>query len=242
MFRLFLFTSLLAFGQAPSFEVAAIKPPIPDSRLLRVAFQPGGHLIADNVSLRTLIEDAYQILPFQLTGGPAWLDSKKFSINATANAASTNDQMRLMLRTLLAQRFGLVLRSETKEMATYALMVKDAAKVKARITPSAPGGRAGFTTSTSGRGAEQNHVAFRSYSMLAYAGALSRQLQRIVFDETSLAGEFDFQFDATREEGEPNPFIVPWAPSLGELGLKIESRKGPVTTYTIDRAEMPSEN
>ncbi len=242
MIRLFLFASLFAFAQAPSFEVAAIKPPIPNSRLLRVAFQPGGRLVADNVSLRTLIEDAYQILPFQLTGGPKWLDTEKFSINATANEAATNDQMRVMLRTLLSQRFGLILRSETKELSTYALLIKDGPKAKAQLTSSAPGGRQGFTTSTSGRGAEQNHVAFRSFTMSAYAAALSRQLQRMVFDETGLQGEFDFQFDATREEGEPNPFIVPWAPSLGDLGLKLESRKGPVTTYLIDRAEMPSEN
>src|SRR4051812_1067653 len=203
MIRLMLLTAVLAFGQTPSFEVAAIKPPVPNSRLLRVSFQPGGRLIADNTSLRTLIEDAYQILPFQLTGGPKWLDSEKFSINATANEAATIDQMRLMLRNLLAQRFGLVLRTETKEMATYALMVKDASKLKVQLTRSAPGGRSGFTTSTSGREAVSNHVAFRSFTMMAYSSALSRQVQRIVIDETGLEGEYDFQFDATREEGEP---------------------------------------
>jgi uncharacterized protein (TIGR03435 family) len=240
--RLFLFTSLLAFAQPPSFEVAAIKPPNPDSRLLRVAFQPGGRLQADNASLRILIEDAYQILPFQLTGGPKWLDSQKFSINATANETATPDQMRAMLRTLLAERFQLVLRSETKEMSTYALSVKDADRVKAQLVRSAEGGRPGFTSSTSGRGATSNHIAFRSYTMAAYAGVLSRQLQRMVTDETGLAGEFDFAFDATHDESEPNPFIVPYAPSLGDLGLKIDSRRGPVTTYVVDRAEMPSEN
>jgi uncharacterized protein (TIGR03435 family) len=240
MIRLFLLSSLLAFGQA--FEVAAIKPPNPDSRLLRVDFQPGGHLIADNVSLRTLIEDAYQILPFQLTGGPAWLDSRKFSINATAGASATPDQMRAMLRTLLTQRFGLVMHTETKDVSLSFLTIRDSEKVSKQLKVAVPEGKPDLMLVTGGRGEATTKVVVRRYTMEAFAKFLSRQMQRVVEDQTGLSGEFDFGFEASRTEGDPNPFNISLAPYLGELGLKLESRKGPTEIYVVDRAEMPSEN
>ncbi len=64
----------------------------------------------------------------------------------------------------------------------------------------------------------------------------------MVEDRTGLSGAFDFEFDATHDENEQNPFAAPWAPSLGEIGLKLETGKGPVEFFVIERAEKPSEN
>ena len=71
---------------------------------------------------------------------------------------------------------------------------------------------------------------------------LSRQLGHIVEDRTGLNGAFDFEFDASHDENEPNPFVVPWSPSLGQIGLKLETTKGPVEFFVIERAMKPSEN
>ena len=240
MIRLFLFASVLAFGQAPSFEVAAIKPPIPDSRLLRVAFQPGGHLVADNVSLRTLIEDAYQILPFQLTGGPAWLDSRKFSINATANEAATPDQMRLMLRTLLEERFQLKVHYEKRELPIYRMVLAATGKLGPQlrrteadcagapvdpfrgITPgqSYPCGYFGPSPAVnldSGRA----YQAIRGLTLEDFTLRLYPYLGRRVIDGTRLSGYFDADFEFTAEivmppppPGQPNPYDGRVLPSI----------------------------
>ncbi len=175
MIRAAAFATLLAvrcLAQAPlEFDAAAVKPPNPQGRLLRSVIS-GGRLTVDNASLRTLIEDAYQILPLQLSGGPGWLDSEKWSITAAGPETATPAQVRWMLQKLLADRFHLKFRVEQREQATYALLVKDTAKAAAQITASEPGQRPTV--------------------MSAFANVLSRQLQKMVFDHTGLAGEFDF--------------------------------------------------
>src|ERR1700689_246728 len=102
--------SLCAFAQKPVFAVASIKPGNPVSRLLRSIITPGGNLRAENVTLRTLIEDAYRMKPFQLSGGPRWIDQDRFEVLAKGDGAATADQVRLMLQALLQDRFQLALR------------------------------------------------------------------------------------------------------------------------------------
>jgi uncharacterized protein (TIGR03435 family) len=228
--------SLCAPAQHPVFEVASIKPGNPESRLLRSTITPG-NLRADNVTIRTLIEDAYRLKPFQLTGGPRWIDQDRFEILAKAAGSATADQVRLMLQALLEDRFRLVLRRETKEQTISYLAVKNQPK----RTPSKEGTRQGFMTRVERDGAV-NHVSFQATPMAALADMLARQLGHMVQDRTGLDGAFDFEFDATREENAPNPFIVPWAPSLGQIGLRLESAKGPVEFFVIERAEKPLAN
>ena len=125
--------SAIAFGQtaasadSASFDVAAIKPSGPDSgNGLSVKFLPGG-FAARNASVRLLIKIAYNLNDDEVSGGPSWIGMKKFDIDAKRDTATTtgNDklQTRLMLQSLLRDRFKLKLRSETKEMATFALVV-----------------------------------------------------------------------------------------------------------------------
>lgn len=93
--------SLWALAQPPLFEVTSIKPGNPELRLVRSIIAPGGNLRAENVTLRTLIEDAYRIKAFQLTGGPRWVDQDKFRVLAKGDASATADQVQLMFQTLL---------------------------------------------------------------------------------------------------------------------------------------------
>jgi uncharacterized protein (TIGR03435 family) len=225
-----------ALAQHPVFEVASIKPGNPDSRLLRSIITPGGNLRAENVTLRTLIEDAYRMKPFQLTGGPRWIDQDRFEALAKGDASATPDQVRLMLQALLEDRFRLALRRETKEQTVSFLAVKNQPK----MSPSKEGTREQEMTVPQ-PGGTVNHVSFKGMSMERLADILARQMGHMVEDRTGLSGAFDFEFDTTHEETEP-AFVAPFAPSLGQIGLKLETTKGPVEFFVIERAEKPSEN
>ncbi len=85
-------------------------------------------------------------------------------------------------------------------------------------------------------------MKFQNYIMAALALELSREVERMVFDQTGLTGEFNFVVEATRQQEETNPFAAPIAPSLGDIGLRLESRRGPVEIYVVEAAERPSEN
>jgi uncharacterized protein (TIGR03435 family) len=235
--------SLCAFAQKPVFEVASIKPGNPDSRLLRSVITPGGNLRAENATLRTLIEDAYRMKPFQLSGGPRWMDQDRLEVLAKGDGSATADQVRLMLQALLEDRFQLALRRETKEGTISYLVVKNQPKLSPspQLSASKEGTRQQLMTAPQ-RDGTVDHVSFKGTSMAGLADMLSRQLGHMVEDRTGLIGAFEFEFDASHDETEANPFVVPWAPSLGQIGLKLETTKGPVEFFVIERAEKPSAN
>jgi len=220
-----------------TFEVASIKQGNPESRLLRSIVTPGGNLRADNVTLRTLIEDAYRLKPFQLVGGPRWIDQDRFAVLAKGEASASTAQVWLMLQALLDDRFRLALRHETKQQTISYLTVKNQTK----LNESKAGTPQQSTTATQ-RDGTVNHVSFKGTPMSALADMLARQSGHMVENRTGLNGAFDFEFDATREENNPNPFVAPWAPSLGQIGLKLETTKGPVEFFVIERVEKPSAN
>jgi bla regulator protein BlaR1 len=232
----------------PQFEVASIKAGDPDSRLLRPLITPGGNLRAGNVTLRTLIEDAYGIKPFQITGGSRWIYEDKFQVLAKGEESATPDQVRLMLQALLAERFQLVVRRETREQTIAWLTVQD----QSRLSPSGYGTTFEFMTAVPPGHAHiedrvrsaswVNHVSFKGTSMAKLADMIARQLGYMVEDRTGLGGAFDFQLDATHGENDPNMFNAPWAPSLGQIGLNLESGRGPVEFLLIESAQRPPEN
>jgi bla regulator protein BlaR1 len=246
-----------------TFEVASVKPSSPDARGTFIRYLPGGGLTVAGITLKTLIGFAYDVRDFQISGGPGWLGSDRFDINArpeTSNAPENaptdfanqtdeqrktfTEQNRERLKALLADRFQLGLHRETKEQQVYALL---AAKNGPKLQPTKEGkgmmrmGRGLLT----GQGVE---VAF-------LATSLSGQLGRPVIDKTGLAGKYDFELKWTPDPGQSadGPFGPlppppdPNGPSIftavqEQLGLRLESQKGPVEILVIDRAEKPSEN
>jgi uncharacterized protein (TIGR03435 family) len=168
------------------------------------------------------------------------MDSEVFTVVAKGDDSANSDRTRLMLQSLLAERFQVTMHRETKEQTLSQLVVKEKDELKLQTAKTA--GRFGMDIRTSGRDATSNHVAFRNASMAQLADVLTREMGHMVEDQTNLTGEFDFEFEATRNEAEPNPFVVPIAPALSEVGLKLESRKGPVDFIVVDHAEKPSQN
>src|ERR1039458_9272949 len=107
-----------------AFEVATVEPSNPMAARGKsgITVDPG-RMSARRVSLKELVFEAYNVPYYQISGGPAWLDSEQYDIDAKAETPATRDQMRLMLSTLLAGRFKLTIHREFKEMRVYALTV-----------------------------------------------------------------------------------------------------------------------
>lgn len=229
---------------AAAFEVASIKPAKPGIRGFSINPLPGGRFTTSNTTLRMLISEAYHLYDFQVSGGPNWLDSYRVDIQAKADPGAKPEQLRAMLQKLLADRFGLVVHREMKELPVYALVVaKNGPKIQ---------------QSKDAEGSPEFRVFMRSQIMAKRAPlsllteALAMLLSRPVSDKTGLQGGFEYKLqwtpDQSQTRGGDDPLPPdPDRPSIfvalqEQLGLKLESQKGPVEIIVIDHAEKPSEN
>ena len=252
MIRTFVSTCMLlsASAGAQSFEVASIKPSQPASADRQITgFQTpgGGRLSTASTSLRMLITFAYNVKDFQLSGGPGWASSEMYDIVAKADGNATPPQLRLMLQTLLKDRFKLALRNETKDAPIYELVVakggskiqEDTASARARLGMTGPG-----------------KLIAQKASLAMFAQLLGTLAGRPVADKTGLASTYTFKLDWTPTVGEGGlpgpggPDVAPpdsSGPSLftalqEQLGLRLQSAKGPVESLVIEEAEKPTEN
>ncbi len=279
-FAISLITTAVAFGQsvqtpAPAFDVASIKPAAPGQRNRFIRNTGGGRLSVTNMPLRDLVQMAYKIQPFQLIGGPAWMDSEAYDINAKPESDPGPNQVPLMLQGLLADRFALKFHRETREMPVYTLIVaNNKGKATTGLTeakiggcsvpdpntpppppPPAPG--KGPTLFCGGMFMGLNQLQGQAVPVANLVPLLSRMLGRTVIDKTGLTGKYDIHLQWTPDESQlsqmqlppdmPKPNFDPNGPSIftalqEQLGLKLESEKGPVEVFVIDHAERPSEN
>jgi len=245
--------------QPPAFEVASIKPSKAGDSHSRSGFN-NGRFTAENIQLKTLLQyNAYGIPEPQILGGPSWLSSERFDIDAkvddavAAQIAKLNyDESNLirqqMVQQLLADRFKLAVHTETKEFSVYALMV---AKDGPKLTESKDAGKGGGTSSNNG------HLYATGITMAKLAQALTqilaREVGRIVIDKTNLQGKYDLTLTWSPDNHSANftgasaDNAVPLGPSIftavkEQLGLKLESTKAAVEVLVIDHVEQPSEN
>lgn len=255
---------------APAFEVASIKVNHSGDRRSMFRMPPGGRVDVSNITLKQLILMAYQIKDNQLSGGPGWIDSEHYDISAKAEGPATPDQLQLMMQTLLADRFKLSLRRETKEMPVYALVVaKDGPKLheakdveinQQDAPPDAPktaapvGDKAPRGTMRMGRG----QLSAQAVRLSMLANLLSSEVGRSVIDKTGLTGVYDIELKWTPDQSQGQMFkgadtgdSAPPPDTSGptiftalqeQLGLKLESQKGPVEMFVIERVEKPTEN
>lgn len=255
---------------APAFEVASIKANHSGDGRMMMNVAPGGRVNATNLTVRQLIVMAYRIKPSQLSGGPSWIDSDHYDISAKAEGPATPEQLQLMMQALLADRFKLSLRHESKEMPVYALVVAkdgpklhenkeaEAEKERAKAEGAKPGDAnappKGGNFMRMGRGL----LSAQGAPVTNLADLLSRQLGRVVLDKTGLTGLYDFELKWTPDESQGQMFkgadagdSAPSPDTSGptiftalqeQLGLKLESQKGPVEVFVIDHVEKPTEN
>ncbi|HKO20941.1 MAG TPA: TIGR03435 family protein [Acidobacteriaceae bacterium] len=251
----------------PTFAVAAIKPSASDTGR-SIKFLPGGRFVATGANVRLLIKVAYNLNDDQVSGGPSWIGMKRFDIDAKpdaptgdaptstdAAAVSDADKTRvqdvthLRLQALLEDRFHLKLRSEMKEMNTYALVV---AKSGPKLTKAADPAAAPHFQGSSGA------LVATSASMDQLAGAMSDWVGHPVLNFTGIGGRYDFRLTWSPDQpvqwampggslSAPPPSQDTGGPTIftalqQQLGLSLQSRKAKTLFETVENVQLPSEN
>jgi uncharacterized protein (TIGR03435 family) len=226
----------------PDFEVASVKRAVPGPQGVWTNGSPD-RIRMLNMSLKELIAFAYDVKGYQVEGA-GWIETEKYDVIAKVSPDEARlpwDKkfalMRLMTRTLLAQRFKLVLRQERKDLPVFGLVTaKTGSKIK-ELGPN-PGDNvlADF---------RWGHLSAKQMPMPQLVGILGDQLNQPVLDLTGIRGVFDLTLDWTPET--PQPGALQTKPSLPEalqeqLGLKLEPRKSPIEVMVVDHAERASEN
>jgi uncharacterized protein (TIGR03435 family) len=237
-----------AVASAPEFEVATIKPvatPDPNRAYDRTE---GRRFLAHHMTLRDLIMMANHVDAREIAGGPAWVASDEYDVEAVAGENSQwPDQREAMLKKLLADRFQLAFHREQRTLPVYELVIaKGGSKLKAADT----GAHSGASCEHFGSCNFHNEPLAHFSRWLAYA-----VLDRPVIDKTGLAETYDFTLRWTPDESQftTSGLRAPQAagdavtPPLfvaieEQLGLKLVPEKMPAEVLVIDRAERPSEN
>jgi uncharacterized protein (TIGR03435 family) len=206
---------------------------------------------------------------FRIVGGPKWIDDGRFDINAKVEGSWSPQQMSEMLRSLLVDRFKLAAHRETREMPTYALIAAsqalgprlrrsdvDQAACDARraaiqrrepVPDTPPGAKPVCGTGRTIAGT----ITAVGWSMDALSSALSPLVDRLVTNRTQLAGLYDFDVTWTSDTppqlppDAPRGNIDPNSPSIftalqEQLGLRLETTRGPVDVIVIDSVERPT--
>jgi len=267
-------TPLLAVGQEPnapvSFEAAAVRLNKSGEVTARTEDPPGGRFTAINATLRMLILEAYQILDNQLVEAPDWARTERFDVNAKLEREPPSvprgmaGERQLALRSLLAERFKLVVHREIRQFPMYALvMARPDRKPGPMLTPSSAdcspesvnariaAAQAGQPVAgMCGSRGTAGRIQFGGYPLSEFAKALSRSpdVGRTVIDRTGLSGNWDVALTFTPERlpaprpGQEPPAIDPNGASLPaalqeQLGLKLESIRGPMEVLVVDRVE-----
>jgi uncharacterized protein (TIGR03435 family) len=230
----------LAFDGPLEFEVASVRliqgPPGAYNTSLQIT--PGGFK-ANYAALRQLAGVAYNIQRVRVEGGPAWMDSDLYAIAAKAENPDTSangDQIREMLRTLLAERFNFAAHRETKQLAVYSLVVGKGGSKMQEVKNDPPGDPLFIPGAP---------IAFRNMPVGGLVNYLANMLGSPVHDDTGLKGRYNFTLEFVRPgrtaaAGESPPDIFEAVQE--QLGLKLEGKKGPVEVLVVDHAEKASEN
>jgi uncharacterized protein (TIGR03435 family) len=257
----------------PQFAVASIKPYVGDG-IMHVRPLPG-RLTAE-ATLQILMQYAYGLQAFQVAGGPNWLTTDRYEVEAKADGVSSRDQLFVMLQSLLEDRFHLKTHRELKELPVFALVsnrsglklpaptedgcvesVADAALEwtggRMPVPGELPGAksRCGSAIAVISRLVPaEARLSGGKIAMSEFARVLSMVLGRRVIDNTGVVDLFDVQLDFVPDETTPTmPSPPPGTPISGvtittalqqQLGLRLESRRGPVEVIVVDEAERPS--
>jgi len=236
-----------------AFEVASIKANT-SGNLNSSTSGRAGSFTATNITPRQLIVYAYRLREFQIAGGPGWIRSDRFDILARAPENAKTDNP-MMTRALLRDRFKLVVHTETRQEQVYGLVIARAdGRLGPQIKPSTidcQGSQPG-TPSPCGMNSSVNQTVGRmtgtGQSMQNLATALaSFGLSRMVLDRTGLEGQFDFELRWTPDSvrGAAGSAQADEAPSIfaalqEQLGLRLDSQRGPVEFLVIDSVQRPT--
>jgi uncharacterized protein (TIGR03435 family) len=234
---LMMFCSGVAAAQT-TFAAATIRP-----RAAQVQFESDGEtklvpgtLMMRDVTIATCIKWAYGVQRGQLVG-PGLLTSERYDITAKSDGVATKETMKVMMQSLLAERFGLVFHRDKRELKSFGLVVaKDGPKMK----------RAAAYEEPFHQNSAMGTVA-RALTMREFADFLGDAVERPVVDKTGLAGRWDLAFDFTKYLTDPpkgiDDFLLVLNETLeGEIGLKMVAEKDLVDVMVVDKVQKAGEN
>jgi len=234
-----------------SFEVASIKPNTTGDRVVRVETYPGGRFVATNISLRSLVRLAYHVGDDRIAGGPPWMTSDAFDVSAVAaielppmnGPFDAGGALPDLLKSLLADRFGLAVHMEARDADIYQLVLArddrrlgdgvkrsaiDCAALFDNRRPDAPDPACGVRIAP-------GSIVLHGIPISQLAAPLSGFVGRRVVDRTGLEGTYDLDLHWRRE----GPTLVT---ALQDAGLRLERVRAPQQTIVIDTVRQPSPN
>ena len=263
-------SSWAALGQtaAPTaplreFTAVSIKPNKSGDSRVMMRGNRGGRLDATNVPVRSLITWAYQVREFQISGEPSWADSERFDVVTKSDGNPRFDflkpELQTMFQSVLADRFKLALHRETKDLPMYSLVAaKNGPKIHAVDEGDCPEVPTPENPCRSLRHPRFSQLKGEKAPMGALVLMLGIVTGKTVADKTGLKGSFTYTLDWTKYLQPPqlppgadappgafDPMSVEPAIATAleeQLGLKLESTKGPVEILVIDHVERPTEN
>jgi uncharacterized protein (TIGR03435 family) len=228
-------------AQAPAFDVVSIKRSAPSALSGRGGLQPGGRYVLANGPIRILISVAYPTAE-EIIDAPDWVTFENYDVTAVGPPTATPNDVAVMMRSMLAQRFNLQARVETRVRPVYALtLARPDGRLGPNLRPSKCTERdAGQTPCAArfGRGV----ISAGGFSMEWLAMNLRSGAGRVVVDRTGLTGDFDFTLEYAF--GSPSPENAPDGPSLftaleEQLGLKLEASQASVPVVGVERIARP---
>jgi uncharacterized protein (TIGR03435 family) len=264
-----LLASLEALAQTPpvptyGYEVVSVKKSDPAARGVRIGPGPQGGLRTTNTSLMVLLTFAYDVRDYQILEAPGWSKGEGFDVSFTPEKPETPlkpgevdaksietmmQRQRQRMQAVLRDRFGMKLRMETRELPIYGLTT---AKSGSKLKEPEAGGKGPSMMMNP----EKGELTGIGTNMRMLTNVLSNILKRPVVDETGVDSTFDIKLQwkpdsfvggtGTPPPGEPPVEDVEGASIFTaiteQLGLRLVSKKGPVTVYVVEQAERPSEN
>jgi len=234
-----------ALAQTLFSYVASVRPNNSAEPRTLVEYSPGGRLTATAVTVRALLRTAYRVQDYQIAGAPAWIATKRFDIAAKVDDTPPPTNQ-IFLQTLLADRFGIVVHNETRELPTFALVLAkskpgpqlirsdfDCAAYAAGPHPLPVPGK---TPDCAAR-ANMGSYSGKAIALSQLAASLGAFAERFTVDKTGLSGRFDVELTWDDASG-----LSLFTALQEQLGLKLVAEKGPVPVLVVDRAAEPLGN
>jgi len=228
---------------APAFEVADIKlsnsAPTEDDYF---TIRPGGVFIAHNAKVNELFQFAFQVRRDAISGAPAWFDVDRVDITAKAGAEAPEEQIRVMLRSLLITEFKIGMHTESKAISAFVLVV---GKGPAKLHKAAEDGRADCQrVRTQGPASGGTHLVCSNMKIGDLVRGLPElapgYIDRPVVDGTGLTDKYDFTLDWVGRKAAELSGSATIFTSVEKLGLKFEQRKVVLPAIVIDRMDRLS--
>jgi uncharacterized protein (TIGR03435 family) len=256
--------------QAPlAFEVTSVKANRTGDRISRFQLLPGGRFVATNTTVRALLQAAFRFdyQPFQVIGGPSWLDSERFDVEGRAGTASPSPaDVDAMVRSLLVTRFKMAYVRETRDLPVYHLVARAEARAASQLRPASkpcdrsPIGvnaptpdpnalpRCGARSARGTLAPTNQRVEGIGATLDELAQRLSPVARRIVINRTGLDGRFDYEVEFAPDNNQAaadaggDTGVALFTALQEQLGLRLKPARGPVDVLVIQSAERPEDN